>query len=246
MRVRVRALVLSVALLLLWGAGGADARRWIGDAGGVDKAFYTKYQQEVLKSRKPFAIDKGFLAPAVKAYPGSTTWLDAGAGNCGTMRAVMAMGKDVKGVELADLEKNGCKDLAQRGLVHSTSLDALPFPDRSFDVVYSFEVFEHVPESLVDASIAELVRVARRDLFLTIAMKPSGFDPPPPAQPKIHVTVKPRKWWDAKFAAAGCLVNHNLRAQFQGDGGRRYPKVTFFPYICHSDDAEAAALHTAD
>ena len=30
-----------------------------------------------------------------------------------------------------------------------------------------------------------------RDLFLTIAMKRSGFDPAPPARPKLHVTVSP-------------------------------------------------------
>jgi hypothetical protein len=41
----------------------------------------------------------------------------------------------------------------------------------------------------VHASVAELVRVAKSDLFLTIAMKRSGFDPPPPFRPKIHLTV---------------------------------------------------------
>ncbi|KAK3290021.1 hypothetical protein CYMTET_2562 [Cymbomonas tetramitiformis] len=60
-------------------------------------------------------------------------------------------------------------------------------------------------------------------------MKRSGFDPPPPAKPKIHLTVMPRRWWDAIFAAHGCAVNVPVRALFEK---RQYHKATFFPYIC--------------
>lgn len=53
--------------------------------------------------------------------------------------------------------------------LETTGLDgrALPFPPRSFDVVTCHHVLEHVPESDRPALLAELVRVARRRVYLT-------------------------------------------------------------------------------
>ncbi|MBI2883483.1 MAG: class I SAM-dependent methyltransferase [Candidatus Methylomirabilis oxyfera] len=51
----------------------------------------------------------------------------------------------------------------------TTGLDgrALPFPPRSFDIVTCHHVLEHVPASDRPALLAELVRVARRRVYLT-------------------------------------------------------------------------------
>jgi ubiquinone/menaquinone biosynthesis C-methylase UbiE len=64
---------------------------------------------------------------------------------------------------------------------YSTGLNEIPFPDRHFDLVWSSEVFEHVPTHLINQSVAEVVRVAKKHMFFSIAMKRSGFDPDPPA-----------------------------------------------------------------
>ena len=43
---------------------------------------------------------------------------------------------------------------------------------RSFDLVFSADVLEHVHEDEAEQVIAELVRVSRRHLFLSISLKP--------------------------------------------------------------------------
>lgn len=48
--------------------------------------------------------------------------------------------------------------------------DRLPFPDRSFDLVLAIEVLEHVPEP--DTVLAEIARVARADVVLTVPWEP--------------------------------------------------------------------------
>mmetsp|Transcript_18458 Transcript_18458/g.40366 ORF Transcript_18458/g.40366 Transcript_18458/m.40366 type:complete len:271 (+) Transcript_18458:1062-1874(+) len=204
----------------------------LGKHDGLDNEFYRQYQSAVLQSRKPFAIDKGFFAAVEKYHSDKNLWLDAGAGTCGTMKAISRMGHTVFGVELSDVCRTECNRLANDGKVFATGLNNIPFPDRYFDLVWSSEVFEHVPTELINQSVAEVVRVAKRDLFLSIAMKRSGFDPDPPAKPKIHISVLPQTWWDAIFALYGCRVNTELRGILARG---RYAKATFFPYICHDE-----------
>ncbi len=43
---------------------------------------------------------------------------------------------------------------------------------RSFDLVFSADVLEHVNEDEAERVVAELVRVSRRHLFLSISLKP--------------------------------------------------------------------------
>jgi len=65
-------------------------------------------------------------------------------------------------------------DLARRGIRHVrgpaavSSLLALPFPDRSFDVVLCAETLEHVEPADLPRAAAELRRVARRSLVITV------------------------------------------------------------------------------
>lgn len=42
---------------------------------------------------------------------------------------------------------------------HEASADALPFPDRHFDVVVTWTVLQHVPPARIEAAVAEVLRV---------------------------------------------------------------------------------------
>lgn len=48
------------------------------------------------------------------------------------------------------------------------SADALPFRNRLFDVVMSHQVLEHLPDAIFLGSVAELARVARQYVFISV------------------------------------------------------------------------------
>lgn len=90
------------------------------------------------------------------------------------------------------------------------SLDAIPYPDSHFDLVWSFEVLEHIPSQKLPAVAHELARVSRGTLAMTISQRLAGADDPD--APHLHVTCRPRAWWDNLFADAGCVPHLELLA----------------------------------
>ena len=127
------------------------------------------------------------------------------------MRALRSAGKIVRGIEISDVTKTSCKELAKEGVVETGVLNDLSrFEDKRFDVVFSSEVLEHVPTHLAEQSVKELVRIAKKDVFVTISLRRSGLDPKDPKKPAIvHLTVWPREKWEKAFQKAGCDVNRD-------------------------------------
>jgi SAM-dependent methyltransferase len=78
--------------------------------------------------------------------------------------AAAVVGIDLPDDDLAD-------SWTQAGLPGAfADIARLPFPDDRFDLVLAIEVLEHVPEP--EAALAELARVARHDLVLSVPREP--------------------------------------------------------------------------
>lgn len=57
---------------------------------------------------------------------------------------------------------------AVHGPDHVGSVEDIPLPDRSFDVVTCFEVLEHLPFELVPRALREMGRVSRRAVLFSV------------------------------------------------------------------------------
>ena len=206
-----------------------------------DKKFYDVYLKNAIENKPAYPLLKGFLRTVLEQYPESRTWFDGGAGTCGTMRALRSAGKIVRGIEISDVRKTSCKELAKEGVVETGVLNDLSrFEDKQFDVVFSSEVLEHVPTHLAEQSIKELVRIAKKDVFVTISLRRSGLDPKDPKKPAIvHLTVWPREKWEKAFQKAGCDVNRDALKKFDLYDESKYgAKPNFFAFTCHQNDKD--------
>ena len=116
-----------------------------------------------------------------------TSLLDVGCGNGAFLSFVEQLRPEISacGVEPSEVAvgRKWCASTIVRG--HITQL---PFPDRSFDVVCSMAVLEHVPQHQMAQGLSELVRVTRGHILIDLPFRERrtriqcpecgcGFDP---------------------------------------------------------------------
>jgi SAM-dependent methyltransferase len=94
--------------------------------------------------------------------PGVENILDVG---CGDGAITNALGENHEVVGL-DFSEVALRHLKVEGVLGSA--DELPFPDRSFDLVLSSQLLEHLDQATYERSLAELRRVARRYLLVSV------------------------------------------------------------------------------
>lgn len=88
--------------------------------------------------------------------------LEVGCGTGLILKQVADFTTEAKGV---DLSPGMLERARSRGLdVQEASATALPFPDSSFDVAYSFKVLAHIPD--LETCLSEMVRVVRPGGFV--------------------------------------------------------------------------------
>jgi SAM-dependent methyltransferase len=94
----------------------------------------------------------GALRPGVRV-------LEIGTGTGALLHHLRGLGHDARGVETDPALIAESREWHGELPVQRVTGTALPFPDASFDVVMSFDVFEHIPDS--DAHLREVCRVLR-------------------------------------------------------------------------------------
>ena len=104
------------------------------------------------------AISLALLAPAVPSRPEGIRILDAGCGTGHNLRYLSRLGRAV-GIDLSDEALRFCR--IRGASAAKAALNALPFPDATFDCVTSFDVLYHRWVEDDRAAVAELARVLR-------------------------------------------------------------------------------------
>jgi len=115
----------------------------------------------------------GFFAALDASLPGSPprAILEVGLGEGEVSNRLRDRWPDARmvGIDLPDADlARSWKELGLAGAY--ADITRLPFPDASFDLVLAIEVLEHVPDPA--AAVAELQRVARGDLVLSVPREP--------------------------------------------------------------------------
>jgi len=137
--------------------------------------------------------------------PRNLTVLDAGCGSGNGALALKALGYQV----------TMC-DLTPAGLVPEAR--ALPFFETTlwaslkqrhvfggaYDYVFCCDVLEHLPTVFVGLAISEMLKVARKGLFLSVALGPDNLGVW--VGRPLHLTVQPFPVWRDQLNEFGCVV----------------------------------------
>lgn len=136
---------------------------------------------------------------AVASYPDAASVLDFGCGNGYAVRKMRDAGHNWFGLEYSQAAYE--KFLREPYFFVG---EASQFEDQQFDMLYSTEVLEHIPEPEVEETIEHLCRVTARYMFLTISLRPSADNN------RYHCTLRPRAWWEERFCRHGWTVDQKV------------------------------------
>lgn len=109
-----------------------------------------------------------------------------------------------------------CCDVTDAGLVPQAK--HLPFrsaslwhplrslaPSNAFDYVYCTDVLEHIPPQFTMLCCEQMLRVARRGLFLSVSLVPDSFGAY--IGKALHQTVQPFTWWKSSLGELGNVTD---------------------------------------
>jgi SAM-dependent methyltransferase len=136
----------------------------------------------------------GAAALAILAREKPRRVLDAGCGWNEFAIAARARGIDTTGVDFACPGADVVADIAR----------GLPFPDKAFEVITSFDMLEHLRPDQVDAVLAEMCRLSWR-FILSISYVPSVNKW---QGETLHPTVRDEAWWIEQLTRHGA---HSVR-----------------------------------
>lgn len=152
-----------------------------------------------------------YLPIFLQIADGRGTVLDAGTGSGKGALALKQAGFKVK---MCDVSSAGLVPEAQSlryadaCLWHDLSR-LVPWsgvPGRTtFDYVYCTDVLEHIPPQFTMLAIDQMLRVARKGLFLTVSLVPDSFGIW--AGKSLHQTVEPFVWWRDSLRELGTVLD---------------------------------------
>jgi len=133
------------------------------------------------------------------------TILDAGCGSGKLLKRMLDMGFECRGTDIAEncLEpdlKPLQDQLLKVGLLWRKEL----FSENQFDAVVCTDVLEHIPPQFVEEVLQNIYYWANRYVFLQIALFEDRFGKT--IAERLHLTVKPKKWWDDQLLKFGYKV----------------------------------------
>jgi len=139
-----------------------------------------------------------YRALIIKIFLNPKNALDVGCGTGYLIRWLRFFGIEAYGLEISEAALS-LVDKKLKPFIYKGDIINIPYPDKKFDLVISFDVLEHIERSKIKKAVAETVRVSRRFILHKIYTLENrwitlthGFD-------FSHISVFTRKYWQNIF-----------------------------------------------
>lgn len=146
--------------------------------------------------------------------------LDAGCALGFTVRALVDAGFDARGVDFSEWAVANA-DTSVRDRIQVANIANIPYADKSFDMVCSFDVLEHLDKNTALNALREMLRVSAGDVFVELGViteKQYAENPNPEAYAKLtgdqsHSFYITERMWEQMMADIGgfCITTTRSR-----------------------------------
>ena len=196
------------------GSAHYDSEYFTGDwrAEGNNYSLETRRQ---IEARNPQLIKETFEPKKV---------LDLGCGPGALMHLLWEIGVDVDGIDFAESSRRLATPEVRDRITVGSIMEPIK-PDNSYDLVVCREVMEHLTVFQVRRTVANLVRMTSRFIYVTTRFHPSPeglldfttqFDVDP-----THITLLNKDFLRLLFVLEGCRVRPDLEQKMDwGSKGR--------------------------
>jgi len=196
------------------GSGHYDSDYFTGDwrAEGNNYSLETRRQ---IEARNPQLIKQTFEPKKV---------LDLGCGPGALMHLLWEIGVDVDGIDFAESSRQLATPEVRDRITVGSIMEPIK-PDHSYDLVVCREVMEHLTVFQVRRTVANIVRMTSRFIYVTTRFHPSPeglldfttqFDVDP-----THITLLNKDFLRLLFVLEGCRVRPDLEQKMDwGNKGR--------------------------
>ena len=145
--------------------------------------------------------------------------LDIGCANGHVINALLKVGiNESYGIDLSNyiLEKGHRTHPRLKGHTFFASAHEIPFPPEHFDIIFSNQVFEHIPEHIVPHMMREIYRVMKPGAVAWIGLV-LGNGRRPEDNPD-HITMKPFEWWRDHLEKVGLVMDMSIDDALRATG----------------------------
>jgi ubiquinone/menaquinone biosynthesis C-methylase UbiE len=132
------------------------------------------------------------------------SFIDFGCGNCKVLEYLTKKNifKRKNGIDISSSIINSNN---KNYTLNVSSIDNTKFKNDEFIIGFSSDVLEHIEEKYIDNSLKEMSRVCSKYLFLSISPKKAKHINPLNKNENLHLTVKPKEWWEKKLSNYGTV-----------------------------------------
>ena len=178
----------------------------------LDASFYDREYFEGKKGElAPVTCFKGriyaylsnlYRALCIRLFLRPKKVLDVGCGMGGMVYYLRLLGVDAHGVEISRYALKSTHSKVKKYLKYG-DVSKLPFKDKSFDLVTSFDVLEHIETESLKKAVLECDRVAKKICLHKIFTIENWWIKQLHGPDLSHVSVFDQKWWENLFKKQG-------------------------------------------
>ncbi len=172
-----------------------DKAYYAGKKGGVPFGYVDSFRGRVIYNLVNF-----YRALMIKLVLNPQSCLDVGAGTGYLVRWLRFFGIDAYGVDISsealELSKESIRSYLKKG-----NMTHLPHKDKSFDLVITYDVLEHLDRTKIRKALEETIRVSKKYIFHKLYTVENDWVTYFHGKDYAHLSVFPYSIWKSMFTS---------------------------------------------